>query len=555
MNKALNYLTAFVLVAFFALFLFLPLYTILAEGCSISLFGEVFRNRVYVTGLINSVMIALVTTLLVMLISIPLAALYDKWEFPGKNACAVMMMAPMILPPFVGALGFQQLLGHYGLFNTILVNCGLSPIDWLGGNGCFFSVCVMEALHLYPIMYLNLITAFGNIDPSQMEAARNSGAGPWLRFRTITLPLLCPGLLAGGSIVLIWSFTELGTPLMFGYNTVTPVQIFNGVTELVSNPAAYTLVIITLFVSCLLYIGAKLLLGRGKTSTLTKGTPGMNAQILNGPARFVPITIFLLFTFVAVLPHICLVLTAFSSSWNATILPDRFSFLHFRNALSDKLVVPSIINSLRYSFLAVLISVFIGVTIAFMTKRIRIVGGWLLDLIAMMPLMIPGTVMAIGFLGMTIRYNWANTLFNPVSNPVVLLAIAYAVRRVPYVLRSVAGGLDQTPETLEEASHNVGAGRCKTLLKITMPLLAANLIVGALFAFSFSMMEVSDSLILAQKTEFYPITKAIYELSQYLGSGPCTAAAFGVWAMAFLASCLVAASVLLGKKIGALFSM
>ena len=115
--------------------------------------------------------------------------------------------------------------------------------------------------------------------------------------------------------------------------------------------------------------------------------------------------------------------------------------------------------------------------------------------------------------------------------------------------------MDQTPEELERASRNAGAGYGRTLMKITLPLVAANLVVGALFAFSFSMMEVSDSLILAQKAEFYPITKAIYELSQYLGSGPDTAAAFGVWSMCFLASILAAASVLLGKKIGSLFSI
>ena len=123
------------------------------------------------------------------------------------------------------------------------------------------------------------------------------------------------------------------------------------------------------------------------------------------------------------------------------------------------------------------------------------------------------------------------------------------------VLRSVAGGLDQTPAELERAARNAGAGFLRSVLKITLPLVAANLVVGALFAFSFSMMEVSDSLILAQKAEFYPITKAIYELSQYLGAGPVTAAAFGVWSMCFLASILVAASVLLGKKIGSLFSI
>ena len=83
--------------------------------------------------------------------------------------------------------------------------------------------------------------------------------------------------------------------------------------------------------------------------------------------------------------------------------------------------------------------------------------------------------------------------------------------------------------------------------------IAANVLVGGLFAFSFSMLEVSDSLILAQKSEFFPITRALYELAQILGSGPGAACAFGVWAMLFLAATLGAASALLGRKIGAIF--
>jgi iron(III) transport system permease protein len=225
MKRFLSLFLALAVLTFFALFLFLPLFTVVAEGCDPAVMREVFRSRLYLQGMMNSLALAVVTTAIVFLISIPLAALYDKYDFPGKAACSVLIMAPMILPPFVGALGFQQLLGHYGLLNSLLGAVGLPPVDWLGGNGRFWSVCVIQALHLYPIAYLNLVTAFGNIDPSLLESARNAGAGPWQRFRRITLPMLRPGLLAGGSIVLIWAFTELGTPLMFGYNTVTPVQI------------------------------------------------------------------------------------------------------------------------------------------------------------------------------------------------------------------------------------------------------------------------------------------------------------------------------------------
>ena len=127
------------------------------------------------------------------------------------------------------------------------------------------------------------------------------------------------------------------------------------------------------------------------------------------------------------------------------------------------------------------------------------------------------------------------------------------MRRLPYVLRSVSAGLEQTPLEFEEAARTFGAGPVRTLRKIVLPLISANLIVGALFAFSFSMLEVSDSLILAQKAEHFPITRAIFDLSQILGSGPFTACAFGVWTMIFLAATLAAAGVILGKKIGSIF--
>ena len=187
------------------------------------------------------------------------------------------------------------------------------------------------------------------------------------------------------------------------------------------------------------------------------------------------------------------------------------------------------------------------------SSRWKLRGAWAVDILTMLPLAIPGLVIAFGYLGMTGRYAWARAVFNPVENPLWLLAIAYAVRRIPYVVRAVGAGLEQTPAVLEDAARNFGAGPVRTLLKVTLPLVAANLLVGGLFAFSFSMLEVSDSLILAQKSVFYPITKALLELSQILGSGSASACAFGVWAMVFLALTLVAAGVLLGRKIGAIF--
>jgi iron(III) transport system permease protein len=95
--------------------------------------------------------------------------------------------------------------------------------------------------------------------------------------------------------------------------------------------------------------------------------------------------------------------------------------------------------------------------------------------------------------------------------------IAYSLRRLPYVVRSAAAGFQQTSVTLEEAAQNLGCLPLRTLMKITVPLIMANLLVGALLAFSFAMLEVSGSLILAQRQQDYPITKAIYELYQVAG--------------------------------------
>jgi iron(III) transport system permease protein len=131
--------------------------------------------------------------------------------------------------------------------------------------------------------------------------------------------------------------------------------------------------------------------------------------------------------------------------------------------------------------------------------------------------------------------------------------VAYAIRRMPYVTRAAVAGLQQTSLSLEEAAQGLGAGLFRTLRKIVLPLIAANVVAGALLAFSFSMLEVSDSLLLAQRERDYPITKAIYTLYDRLGDGELIASAMGVWAMALLTITLLGASSIIGKKMGVLF--
>src|SRR5205085_752997 len=147
---------------------------------------------------------------------------------------AGLLLVPLILPPFVGGIGLERFFQRFGTLNLLLIKIGLvdpaRPIDWLGGGG-FLGVLLMQVLHLYPILYLNLAAAWANVDPTLEDAARNLGAGEIRTFRTVTFPLLLPGYFAGATLVFVWAFTDLGTPLVFNWNKVIPVQIYDQVSD------------------------------------------------------------------------------------------------------------------------------------------------------------------------------------------------------------------------------------------------------------------------------------------------------------------------------------
>src|ERR1043165_9763580 len=169
--------------------------------------------------------------------------------------------------------------------------------------------------------------------------------------------------------------------------------------------------------------------------------------------------------------------------------------------------------------------------------------------------------MAFGYVAMSLSWPFGKngplsglaSIFAVDPNPVPFLVIAYAIRRLPYIVRSSVAGLEQTSGELEEAAVNLGASRVTAVRRIIIPLILANLIAGGLLVFSFSMLEVSDSLILAQQQKNFPITRAIYSFMDRLGDGPFIASAMGVWGMGLLTVTRVGASAMLGKKLGSIF--
>jgi iron(III) transport system permease protein len=307
-----------------------------------------------------------------------------------------------------------------------------------------------------------------------------------------------------------------------------------------------------LFSSVLFYAIGKGLFGRDSFAMMAKATSGGGPAALPRMRAWFCTGLFGLITFIAILPHLGVVLVALSSDWYATVLPHNFNLHNFQIALGHDLTVPAIANSLKYASIATVIDLALGIVLAYVIVRTKIAGRQLLDFLAMMPLAVPGLVLAFGYLAMSQDGKFFSFL-NPTVDPTMLLIIAYSIRRLPYVVRSASAGFQQTSETLEEAAQNLGCPPLKAVYKITLPLIMANLIAGGLLAFAFAMLEVSDSLVLAQKQAYYPITKAIYELFQLLGDGKYIASALGVWAMAFLGIIISGMTILLGKKLGAIF--
>ncbi|MEM9108793.1 MAG: iron ABC transporter permease [Planctomycetota bacterium] len=624
----------------------------------------VLRDPLYLRGLLNAFLIAVCTTLLCLVVTLPMAAIATKRDFPGKSVVSALVLIPLILPPFVGAIGLRAILGRTGSLNALLQWIGvLGPdhpgIDFLAAqfyipgigefNGVFFAVVLMEALHLYPILYLNITASMANLDPSLDEAALNLGAGKWRRFFKCTLPLILPGIFAGSTIVFIWSFTELGTPLMFEYTEVTPVQVFYGLTEISTSQRPYALVVVMLVSALILYLMGKFAFGGRAYEMQSKAQHAQALKKLTGFRAFAAASLFIGVTLLAVMPHLGVILNSVSgmtagNDWYRTVLPQSLTTEHYEGMLKHSLAVPSIINSLIYALAAMVLAIILGLAIAYLAVRVKVKGGWLLDTLGMLPLAVPGLVMAFGYVAMSLTwpfrpvapgshstvisaaamlfgvtalfflvYTLSHTVvrlkkkdaflpaitrfklafigfcvlvigvctwlwFSPpmwvqdpvasvlataplsmfqlrgeLPDPLVFLIVAYTIRRLPYILRSASAGLEQTSGQLEEAALNLGASLMTAIRRIVVPLIMANLIAGGILVFAFAMLEVSDSLILAEREQHYPVTKAIWTLYNRLGDGQYIASAMGVWGMALLAVTLIGASVLMGKKLGAIF--
>ena len=359
---------------------------------------------------------------------------------------------------------------------------------------------------------------------------------------------MLPGYFSGAIIVFIWAFTDLGTPLIFEYRELIAVQIFNMVTDLHQNPMGYALVVAVIVLTLLFFYVSKRLIGSKGYAMMGRGHVASLVRPASASLTVLIYAVVLSISAVALIPHLGVLLTSISARWFLSVLPSEYTLKFYREVFVHDLTLLSIKNSLFFSSLSTIIDVVLGVTIAYLLTRKRVPGRDVLDALAMLPLALPGLVIAFGYVAA-----FSATPLDARINPVPLLVIAYAVRRLPYMVRAAYAGFQQTSVVLEEAAMSLGASPVKALYQITFPLVFANLVAGAILSFSFAMLEVSDSLILALKQQNYPITKAIYALLGRIADGPYIASAMGMLGLVLLAASLFVAGRLFGRRMGELF--
>ena len=511
--------------------------------------------------ILNSIFVSTSVMVFASIIGVISAFIMARYDFIGKNVFRVLLFIPLLATPFVNAYVIGKVLGPDGLVNYMLINVfHLSYKLVISGLP---AVILIQTLSFFPIVYMNVLSSIINIDPSLEEQAENLGAHGFKLFRTITFPLSLPGLASGATLVFVFSMEDLGAPIglagAFGNGLHTHLMsfyVFNQFKQAYSlsmvNPEAYIVATIMLTIAAIGFILIKKYVSLRQYAMLSKGGRWSPRVRIPGWLGLTIVYIFMTIVVIAAsFPQLGVVVLSLTNWATSGPFPTHLTWDYALALIEKPDVVQAIKNSVTYSGLAIAITVLLGTSAAYIVARRKIPGRETIDVLATIPIVIPGIIVAVGYL-VFFGSLFPNTMFDPFINPGTLLIFTYTVRRSPFLTRSVFAGLQQTHVSLEEAAMNLGASRAKTFLSITIPLIAANVIGGSILSFVYMMNEVSTSLILgSHQPSQGPIT---FLMSQVIyGSGQVSAvsiaAALGVLLMALQIVAIAVSNYILKQRV------
>ncbi|MEK7344177.1 MAG: iron ABC transporter permease [Pseudomonadota bacterium] len=492
-------------------------------------FSAFFAQDLMRESFFNSLYVAIMAAIFAAMIAVPLAYLTVRFDFRGAILIQTLGVLPLIMPPFVGAVALQLIFGRSGSLNLLLNDWfGFTLPIMEGLNGVVF----VEAIHYFPFILMNLTVALRNIDGAMEEAAMNLGCKGWRLFWRVIFPLGLPGFVAGASLVFVKVFDDLGTPLVMGQTNMLAPQAYLRITQVgLEDPMGYVIsVIMILFSIGAMVLSARSLKGRD-FSTLQKGGGSIQRRRLSPVESGLAYLWIGLILLITLSPHLGVLLLSFAQVWSFSPLPDAYTTAHYATVFEESSGM--IRNTLVYCGLAAGLDVVLGVTIAYLILRTRLPARQWLDWISSASLAVPGIVLAIGFLRLFKGVTLPGTDMLLTSTWLAIM-LAYAVRRLPYALRSCMAALQQVHISLEEAAESLGATKMRSIRRVLVPLMTGGILAGFVTSFITAAVELSATIMLVSAESQAPMSYGIYLYMQSVaGRGP--GAALGVLAILVVA--------------------
>jgi iron(III) transport system permease protein len=475
-------------------------------------------------SLLGSLVISILSVLTSGVTGVFLAVLLKRWEFPLRGVCQVLVLVPIALPPLMGVQAFVLLFGIGGTFPQILANLfGTNPtvfaLDGVSG------VLLVHTLTMYPYFYLTVAAALEQSDDSLEEAAYSLGASKLQAWTRVLLPMLTPAVVAGALLTFMSSMASYTAPLLFHVDKVLTQQIviakLNGELGLASVVA-----VMLALISIAFLIVLRTYEKRAAYSTLSKGGARKRRRVTSRLGKAVLVIVASVSAAFMVLPIAMIFLLAFSvnGSWRTSALPSEYTLANFIGLFTRRSSWEAVINSLEMSAIAVAGAIVLGVASAYVIARMRFRGKAIMDIAAMLPWALPGTVVAMSLITAFAKpsvFGFGRVLVGTFA----IVPLAYFVRFSPLIFRSTAASLAQLDIGIEEAARSLGASWWYAFRYIVLPLLYRGIAGGALLAFVDGVGEFVATILL-YTPRYRPLSIAINDELYYANFG--TAASFGV---------------------------
>jgi iron(III) transport system permease protein len=473
---------------------------------SVEFFLDVFRDRLYMKALGNSLLLGLATVATTSVIGFAVAYLLVRYDFPGRKAYNFLATIPIVMPPLVGVLGFIFILGRGGTVNELfyqladaLEKSWPAVSNWLYDRLPFnfiygwHGLLLVETCHLFPLITLNVVDSLSKIDASLEEAAESVGSVGFKRLFDVTIPLTIPGFVTGALLVFIGAFADFAAPMVVGLtNFIAPLAYMDiqQFTDRHLFKMGITVGAVMVLISVGLLLIAKRYISLKDYTTLSY--KAVERKPLRGGKQAWAHVFLILLLLISYTPYLGVGLASFARSWSMSPLPTSWTLAHYEKIL---LYAPGyIINTFQFCILAVLMCILIGLPVAWVMARTDMRSRGALDILTTLVLALPGTALGIAYIR---AFNMPILLSTPLANIWIIIPIVLAVRRLPYTVRSSYGSLLVVHRSMEEAAQSVGAGGLKTFKDVTFPLIWKGVLAGALFSFMTSIQESAATLLLA----------------------------------------------------------